>query len=148
MKLRPDRSCRLLSLSPRPRWRQNARPRIAKVQAGGSVCPHCNLFQADLGNKVLRNRQSGRRAAAAQADVDVSLSAMDYSTVADADLRDVNGYGGRFTGVELLRRRHDQRNLRRGLPRGRQPAPRQALAGVNFSGSELAKAVGLTQGSA
>ena len=113
---------------------------VAKVQAGGS-CPHCNLFQADLGNKTMIHRNL---AGARLRQSDMSLSALDYTTMAGADLRDVNGYAGRFTGVNFSGA--DMTNSTFvGAYLGGANLRGARLAGANFSGAEMAKTVGLTQ---
>ena len=60
-----------------PALAQNA-AQIAKVQGGGS-CAHCNLFQADFGNKVLKSRNlAGSRLRQS----DMSLSVLNHSDMA------------------------------------------------------------------
>jgi uncharacterized protein YjbI with pentapeptide repeats len=123
-----------------PAVAQNA-AQVAKVQAGGS-CPHCNLFQADLGNKTMVRRNL---AGARLRQSDMSLSALDYTTMAGADLRDVNGYAGRFTGVNFSDA--DMTNSTFvGAYLGGANLRGAKLAGANFSGAEMAKAIGLNQG--
>jgi uncharacterized protein YjbI with pentapeptide repeats len=128
-----------LSLFAAPALAQNA-GEIAKVQNGGS-CPHCNLFQADLGNKVLKDRNL---AGARLRQADVSLSVLNGSNLARADLRDLNAYGALFvrtdmrgadlTNASVVGAMLDGANLRDAK-----------LNGVNFSGAQMAKAVGLRQ---
>jgi uncharacterized protein YjbI with pentapeptide repeats len=118
---------------------QNA-GQIAKVQNGGS-CPHCNLFQADLGNKVLKNRNL---AGARLRQSDMSLSVLNDSTMAGADLRDINGYGALFNGVNFAGA--DMTNATMvGVDLVGANFRGAKLIGVNFSGAEMAEAVGLTQ---
>jgi len=122
-----------------PATAQNA-AQIAKVQGGGS-CPHCNLFQADFGNKVMFHRNL---AGARLRQSDMSLSAMDYTTMANADLRDVNGYAGRFIGVNFSGA--DMTNSTFvGAYLGGANMRHAKLSGANLSGAEMVKAIGLTQ---
>jgi uncharacterized protein YjbI with pentapeptide repeats len=128
-----------LSLTAQPAAAQNA-DQIAHVQAGAS-CPHCNLFQADFGNRVLKNRNlAGSRLRQA----DFSLSVLNGSKLTHTDLRDVNGYGALFTGVDF--RQADMTNasmvgayLQGANLRGAR------LKGANFSGAEMDRALGLSQ---
>jgi uncharacterized protein YjbI with pentapeptide repeats len=122
-----------------PAMAQNA-TQIAKVHAGGS-CPRCNLFQADFGNKTMFHRNL---AGARLRQSDMSLAALDYTTMANADLRDVNGYAGRFTGVNFSGA--DMTNSTFvGAYLGGANLRGAKLSGANLSGAEMAKAIGLTQ---
>ena len=85
-----------LSLAAVPALAQNA-GQVSSAQAG-SNCPHCNLFQADLGNKELKNRNF---AGARLRQSDMSLSVLNHVNLSGADLRDVNGYGALFTDANL-----------------------------------------------
>ena len=128
-----------IALAATPALAQNA-SQIAKVQNGGS-CAHCNLFQADLGNKVLKNRDlTGSRLRQS----DMSLSVLNYSKMGHADLRDINGYGALFIGVNF-----SGADLTNATLVGSDLAGanfRDAkLNGVNVSGAEMDKSVGLTQ---
>jgi uncharacterized protein YjbI with pentapeptide repeats len=122
-----------------PAMAQNA-TQIAKVNAGGS-CPHCNLFQADFGNKVMERRNL---AGARLRQSDLSLSALDYTTMAHADLRDVNGYAGRFTGVNFAGADMTNSTFVGAYLSGANFSQAK-LSGANLSGAEMAKAKGLTQ---
>ncbi len=130
-----------------PAMAQNA-AQIAKVQAGGS-CPHCNLFQADFGNKVLRSRNlAGSRLRQS----DMSLSVLNHSDMAHADLRDVNGYGALFSSVNFAGADMTNSTFVGAFLAGANFRGAK-LNGANFSGAELASlvdgkmvvAVGLTQ---
>jgi uncharacterized protein YjbI with pentapeptide repeats len=128
-----------LSLAASPALAQNA-AEISKVQSGAS-CPHCNLFQADLGNKVLKNRNlTGARLRQS----DMSLSVLNYSNMSHADLRDVNGYGALFTGVNFAGANMTNATFVGAYLEGANFRGAR-LNGVNFSGAEMDKAVGLTQ---
>jgi uncharacterized protein YjbI with pentapeptide repeats len=129
----------MLSLAAAPALAQNA-AQIAKVQDGGG-CPHCNLFQADLGNRVLKSRNL---AGARLRQSDMSLSVLNYSNMSHADLRDINGYGALFIGVnfagaDLTNATLVGSDLAGANFRGAK------LNGVNVAGAEMEKSVGLTQ---
>ena len=69
---------------------------------------------------------------------------MDYTTMAHADLRDVNGYAGRYTGVDFSGA--DMTNASFvGAYLGGARFRGARLSGVNFSGAEMDKSSGLTQ---
>ena len=123
-----------------PAMAQNA-AQIAKVQGGGS-CAHCNLFQADFGNRVLKNRNM---AGSRLRQSDMSLSVLTHSDMSHTDLRDVNGYGAlfgsvNFSGADMTNATFVGAYLESANFRGAR------LGGANFSGAEMAKAIGLTQG--
>ncbi len=122
-----------------PAMAQNA-AQIAKVQTGGS-CPHCNLFQADFGNKVLRSRNlAGSRLRQS----DMSLSVLNHSDMAHADLRDVNGYGALFSSVNFAGADMTNSTFVGSFLEGANFRGAK-LSGANFSGAEMVKALGLTQ---
>ena len=128
-----------LSLAAAPALAQNA-AQVARAQ-GGADCPHCNLFQANLGNKELKGRNY---AGARLRQSDLSLSVFNHSTFAGADLRDVNAYGALFTdasfaGANLTNATFVGAYLEGANFRGAR------LTGVNFAGAEMDRAVGLTQ---
>ena len=128
-----------LLLAATPALAQNA-GQIARVM-GGASCPRCNLFQANLSYRILKNKNY---AGARLRQADLSISTMDHTSFAHADLRDVNGYAGRFTGADFqgadmtnatfVGAYFDGANLRGAK-----------LAGVNFSGAEMGGAIGLTR---
>jgi uncharacterized protein YjbI with pentapeptide repeats len=137
--MKPVALALILSLAAAPALAQNA-AQIAKVQDGGS-CPRCNLFQADLGNKVLRSRNL---AGARLRQSDMSLSVLNNSNMSHADLRDINGYGALFIGVnfqdaDLTNATLVGSDLEGANFRGAK------LTGVNLAGAEMDKAIGLTQ---
>jgi uncharacterized protein YjbI with pentapeptide repeats len=129
-----------LSLVAAPALAQNA-AQVARAQAGGD-CPHCNLFQADLGNKELKGRDF---AGARLRQSDMSLSVFNHSTFAGADLRDVNGYGALFTDVSFAGANLTNATLVGSYLQGANFRGAH-LSGVNFSGAELDRARGLSQG--
>jgi uncharacterized protein YjbI with pentapeptide repeats len=127
------------SLAAFPALAQNA-AQIGRAQAGEN-CPHCNLFQADLGNKDLKDKNyTGARLRQS----DLSLSVFNHSSFAGADLRDVNGYGALFTdsnfaGANMTNATFVGAYLEGANLRGAN------LSGVNFSGAEMDRASGLSQ---
>jgi uncharacterized protein YjbI with pentapeptide repeats len=130
----------LLSALALPAWAQNA-SQIAKVEDGGG-CPHCNLFQIDLNNKQVSDRDF---AGARMRQGDFSLSVFKRDNFRGADLRDVNGYGALFTnanlsGADMTNATFVGAYLEGANLRG------AILQGVNFSGAEMDQAAGLTQG--
>ena len=137
--MKPALFALMLSLAAGPTLAQNA-AQISKVQDGGS-CPHCNLFQADLGNRMVKNRNL---AGARLRQADMSLSVLDYSNLSRTDLRDLNGYGGRFTGVNFAGADLTNATLV-GAYLGGANFRGAKLNGVNIAGAEMDKAVGLTQ---
>jgi uncharacterized protein YjbI with pentapeptide repeats len=122
-----------------PAMAQNA-AQIEHVKQGAS-CPRCNLFQADFGNRVLKNRNF---AGARLRQADFSLSAMDYSNLSNTDLRDANAYAARFTGVDLHGANMTNASFV-GVYMGGVNLRGARVDGVNFSGSEMSKTKGLTQ---
>jgi uncharacterized protein YjbI with pentapeptide repeats len=112
---------------------------IAKAR-GGANCPGCNLFQADLSNLELKNRNF---AGARLRQADMSAVVLTHSRFDRADLRDLNGYGGVFTGssfanADLTNASFVGAYLEGANFRGAR------LSGVNFSGAEMERAIGLT----
>jgi uncharacterized protein YjbI with pentapeptide repeats len=128
-----------LSLAAFPAFAQNA-AEVGRAQDGAN-CPRCNLFQADLSNKDLPGRDF---AGARLRQADLSVSVFDHSRFEGDDLRDVNGYGGRFTdadfaGANMTNATFVGAYLEGANLRG------AVLSGVNFSGAEMGRAVGLSQ---
>ncbi len=122
-----------------PAMAQNA-TQIAKVKAGGG-CAHCNLFQADFGNRVLKSRNM---AGSRLRQSDMSLSVLTRSDMSHADLRDVNGYGALFGGVNFAGADMTNSTFVGAYLEGANFRGAK-LGGANFSGSEMDKALGLTQ---
>lgn len=128
-----------LSLLALPALAQNA-AQVARAEAGDS-CAHCNLFQANLYNKDLRGRNyAGSRLRQA----DMSLSVFNHVDFANADLRDVNGYGALFSGANLKDADLTNATLVGSFLQGANFKGAK-LDGVNFSGAEMNRAVGLRQ---
>ena len=128
-----------LALAATPALAQNA-AQVAKAE-GGASCPRCNLFQANLSNKTLRGHHyEGARLRQA----DLSVSVFDHGSFAHADLRDVNGYGARFTGTNFADADMTNSTFVGAYLEGANFRGAK-LAGVNFSGAEMDTAVGLTR---
>ena len=81
-----------------PALAQNA-GQIASVRRGAK-CGGCNLFQGDFSGLERRGLNlSGARLRQS----DLSLSVMNRTRFANADLRDVEAYGGVFSGSDFSR---------------------------------------------
>ncbi len=112
---------------------------IAKAR-GGANCPGCNLFQADLANLELKNRNFiGARLRQA----DMSAAVLTHSRFDRADLRDVNAYGGVFTGSSFAHADLTNASFVGTYLEGANFSGAH-LNGVNFSGAEMERATGLT----
>jgi uncharacterized protein YjbI with pentapeptide repeats len=109
---------------------------------GGASCPHCNLFQADFSNLELKDRNF---AGARLRQADMSAAVMNRTTMAGADLRDVNAYGAVFTGVSFAGANLTNASVVGTYLEGANFRGAN-LTGVNFSGAEMDRAAGLTQG--
>jgi uncharacterized protein YjbI with pentapeptide repeats len=129
-----------LSLAAIPALAQNA-GEVARAE-GGASCPHCNLFQADLDNKVLKGKDF---AGARLRQSDMSLSVFNHTNFAGADLRDVNGYGALFSGSDFAGADMTNATFVGAFLQGANFRGAR-LGGVNFSGAEMDRAVGLSQG--
>jgi uncharacterized protein YjbI with pentapeptide repeats len=129
----------MLALAASPALAQNA-AQVAKAE-GGASCPRCNLFQANLSNKTLRGRHyEGARLRQA----DLSVSVFDHGSFAHADLRDVNGYGGRFTGTNFTDADMTNSTFVGAYLEGANFSGAK-LSGVNFAGAEMDTAIGLSR---
>jgi len=123
-----------------PTTAQNA-SQISRVR-GGNSCAGCNLFQGDFGGLEARGLNlSGARLRQA----DLSLVVMNRTRFANADLRDVEAFGGvfsssNFSGANLTNASFVGANLDGASFSG------ATLTGVNFSGASLRRATGLSQG--
>jgi uncharacterized protein YjbI with pentapeptide repeats len=112
---------------------------IAKAR-GGANCPGCNLFQADLANLELKNRNF---AGARLRQADMSAAVLTHSRFDRADLRDLNGYGGVFTGSSFAHADLTNASFVGAYLEGANFSGAH-LNGVNFSGAEMERAIGLT----
>lgn len=119
---------------------QNA-SQIAAVRNGGN-CPRCNLFQADLSNLELKNKNL---AGARLRQADLSTAVMNRTSFAGGDLRDLNAYGAVLTGASFARADLTNASFVGAYLQGANFSGAK-LSGVNFSGAEMDRAVGLTQG--
>lgn len=122
-----------------PAFAQNP-GQIAQVR-GGASCAGCNLFQAALSGLEARGLNlSGSRLRQA----DLSLTVMNRTRFSNADLRDVEAYGGvfsssNFAGANLTNASFVGAYLEGAAFSG------ATLTGVNFSGASLRRATGLSQ---
>ncbi|HZC17781.1 MAG TPA: pentapeptide repeat-containing protein [Caulobacteraceae bacterium] len=129
----------VLSLAAAAAFAQNT-AEVGRAQDGAS-CPRCDLFQADLSNRDLAGRDfTGARLQQA----DLSVSVFDHARFGGDDLRDVNGYGARFTGADFAGANMTNATFVGAYLDGADLRGAN-LSGVNFSGAELARAVGLSQ---
>ncbi|HYC73267.1 pentapeptide repeat-containing protein [Brevundimonas sp.] len=123
-----------------PAAAQNA-GQIARVR-GGASCAGCNLFQGNFSGLQARGLNlSGARLRQA----DLSLSVMNRTRFSNADLRDVEAYGGvfsssSFAGADLTNASFVGAYLDGANFSG------ATLSGTNFAGASLERATGLTQG--
>ena len=122
-----------------PAAAQNA-GQIARVR-GGASCAGCNLFQGNFSGLEARGLNL-RGARLRQADL--SLSVMNRTRFANADLRDVEAYGGvfsssNFSGANLTNASFVGAYLEGARFSG------ATLTGLNLSGAQLSRAIGLTQ---
>ncbi len=122
-----------------PAQAQNA-GQIARVR-GGASCPGCNLFQGDFSGIEARGLNlTGARIRQA----DLSLATLNRARFSRADLRDVEAYGGVFSGASFVGA--DLTNSSWvGAYLEAADFSGATLSGANFSGAQLARARGLTQ---
>ena len=123
-----------------PALAQNA-GQIASVKRGSS-CAGCNLFQGDFSGVEARGLNlSGSRLRQA----DLSLSVMNRTRFSNTDMRDVEAYGGVFSGSNFSRANLTNASFVGAYLEGASFAG-ATLSGTNLSGAQLARATGLTQG--
>lgn len=120
---------------------QSERDAIAARVRDGAACAGCDLFQAELAYHDISGRDfSGSRLRQAE----LSLVTADRARFRRANLSIANVFGGRFSNADFT-----DANLERAIGVGgyfggaRFDGAR--IAGMNFSGAELADARGLTQ---
>lgn len=122
-----------------PALAQNA-GQIARVR-GGASCAGCNLFQGNFSGLEARGLNlSGARLRQA----DLSLAVMNRTRFSNADLRDVEAYGGvfsssSFAGADLTHASFVGAYLDGANFSG------ATLDGTNFAGASLQRATGLSQ---
>ena len=122
-----------------PALAQNA-GQIASVKRGSS-CAGCNLFQGDFSGLEARGLNlSGARLRQA----DLSLSVMNRSRFSNTVMRDVEAYGGVFSGSNFSRANLTNASFVGAYLEGASFAG-ATLSGTNLSGAQLARATGLTQ---
>ena len=122
-----------------PVMAQNA-GQIASVRAGHD-CRGCNLFQADLSGFEKRGLNlTGSRLRQS----DMSLAVMNRTRFANADLRDVEAYGGVFSSSNFSGANLTNASFVGAYLEGASFAG-ATLTGANFSGARLTRSTGLTQ---
>lgn len=130
----------LVATAASPVLAQNA-GQIARVR-GGASCAGCNLFQGSFsGLEASGLNLNGARLRQS----DLSLAVMNRTRFSNADLRDVEAYGGvfsssSFTGANLTNASFVGAYLDGANFSG------ATLTGTNLSGATLLRATGLTQG--
>lgn len=128
------------ALSTTPALAQNA-GQIARVR-GGASCAGCNLFQGDFSGLEARGLNlSGARLRQAN----LSLSVLNRTRFSNADLRDVDAYGGVFSGSSFAGADLTNASFVGAYLEGANFSGAK-LDGANFSGAEMNRATGLTQG--
>lgn len=129
----------LLAATALPASAQNA-GQIARVR-GGASCPGCNLFQGDFSGVEARGLNlSGARLRQA----DLSLAIMNRTRFANADMRDVEAYGGVFSGANFSGANLTNASFVGAYLEGATLSG-ATMTGANFSGASLERATGLTQ---
>lgn len=123
-----------------PAAAQNA-GQIARVR-GGASCAGCNLFQGNFSGLEARGLNL-RGARLRQADL--SLSVMNRTRFSNADLRDVEAYGGVFSGSSFAGADLTNASFVGAYLDGANFSG-ATLNGANFAGASLERATGLTQG--
>lgn len=130
----------LVATTASPVLAQNA-GQIARVR-GGASCGGCNLFQGNFsGLEASGLNLNGARLRQS----DLSLAVMNRTRFSNADLRDVEAYGGvfsssSFAGANLTNASFVGAHLDGANFSG------STLTGTNLSGATLLRATGLTQG--
>lgn len=122
-----------------PASAQNA-SQIARVR-GGASCAGCNLFQGDFSGLEARGLNlSGARLRQAN----LSLSVMNRTRFSNADLRDVEAYGGVFSGSSFAGANLTNASFVGAYLDGANFSG-ATLSGANFAGASLERASGLSQ---
>ena len=122
-----------------PAAAQNA-GQIARVR-GGASCAGCNLFQGNFSGLEARGLNL-RGARLRQADL--SLSVMNRTRFSNADLRDVEAYGGVFSGSSFAGANLTNAGFVGSHLRGANFSG-ATVVGTDFSGADMSGARGLTQ---
>ena len=122
-----------------PALAQNA-GQIARVR-GGASCAGCNLFQGDFSGLQARGLNlSGARLRQA----DLSLAVMNRTRFSNADLRDVEAYGGVFSSSSFAGANLTNASFVGAYLEGANFSG-ATLDGTNFAGASLQRATGLSQ---
>jgi len=122
-----------------PAVAQNA-GQIARVR-GGASCAGCNLFQGDLSGLQARGLNlNGARLRQAN----LSLAVMNRTRFSNADLRDVDAYGGVFSGSSFAGANLTNASFVGAYLDGANFSG-ATLSGTNFAGASLERATGLSQ---
>ena len=123
-----------------PAAAQNA-GQIARVR-GGASCAGCNLFQGDFSGLQARGLNLG---GSRLRQADLSLSVMNRTRFSNADLRDVEAYGGVFSSSNFAGANLTNASFVGAYLDGANFSG-ATLSGTNFAGASLERATGLTQG--
>lgn len=119
---------------------QNA-GQIARVR-GGASCSGCNLFQGNFsGMEASGLNLSGARLRQS----DLSLAVMNRTRFSNADLRDVEAYGGVFSSSSFAGANLTNASFVGAYLDGANFSG-ATLTGANLSGATLVRATGLSQG--
>jgi uncharacterized protein YjbI with pentapeptide repeats len=133
-----------LAQTPDPSPAQNDASRkatAARLAMGEKACANCDLFQVDLSYQELEGRNlTGARLRQA----DLSLSTVDKSRFNGANMSIVNAFGIRAEHADFSDVDFEDAVLVGGSFNGARFANAK-LKNVNFSGSDLSTATGLTQ---
>lgn len=122
-----------------PAVAQNA-SQIVRVR-GGASCAGCNLFQGGFSGLQARGLNlSGARLRQA----DLSLAVMNRTRFSNADLRDVEAYGGVFSGSSFAGANLTNASFVGAYLDGANFSG-ATLDGANFAGASLERATGLSQ---
>jgi uncharacterized protein YjbI with pentapeptide repeats len=122
-----------------PAGAQNA-DQISRVRNGGS-CSACNLFQAELSGLEARGLNLAR---SRLRQANLSLVVLNRTRFDNADLRDVEAYGGVFSGSSFAGANLSNASFVGTYLDGANFSGAN-LSGVNFSGASLQRARGLSQ---
>jgi uncharacterized protein YjbI with pentapeptide repeats len=119
---------------------QNA-DQIARVR-GGASCAGCNLFQGDFSGLEARGLNlNGSRLRQS----DLSLAVMNRTRFTNADMRDVEAYGGVFSSSSFAGANLTNASFVGAYLDGANFSG-ATLTGANLSGATLLRATGLSQG--
>ncbi|WP_296167884.1 pentapeptide repeat-containing protein [uncultured Brevundimonas sp.] len=130
----------LVATAASPVLAQNA-GQIARVR-GGASCAGCNLFQGNFtGLEANGLNLNGARLRQS----DLSLAVMNRTRFSNADLRDVEAYGGVFSSSSFAGANLTNASFVGAYLDGANFSG-ATLTGTNLSGATLLRATGLTQG--